>query len=388
MATLGRSNSVTQHKSHRRQCLCCSYLRSSTDPGTWHESESCPWTTGFIINEWGDRRRMDGRSRDRLRDWLGFDCGQHYSEPLREAVEPEEERRIPYHFASFPDRSRNARVNLFSCLYCRLSVSQSDMAVFDQWPHGSSRWYTPILSVESKSLDWRNPTDLLRIQVMAAMVGLAYPVALSSFVSVVSFAVYGFSGRVVLIPCALLATGMTFPLVSLAATQISKYIRDYSHLYRGKRDIREWLDFKKRNPYIFTDKSYDQREDTSGTAREQTRWVDVSLYERCLRSPFRKSSYSFNIGPDLYGILGVSRVATSATIKQAYLVKVKQFHPDRNVGDKQVEETFKLINQAYTILSDPEQRQIFDEYGYDHVKYKWLSDRIKIFVDRKAWCSS
>lgn len=106
---------------------------------------------------------------------------------------------------------------------------------------------------------------------MASMVGLAYPASLASAVSVVSFAVYSFTGRVVVIPCALLATGLTFPLVTLAALQIAKYIRDYSHLYRGKRDIREWLDFKKQNPYIFTDKSYDQREDSSGFEREQSR---------------------------------------------------------------------------------------------------------------------
>lgn len=66
----------------------------------------------------------------------------------------------------------------------------------------------------------------------------------------------------------------------------------------------------------------------------------------------------------------MSRVATTATIKKAYLSNVKQFHPDRNVGNKEVEEKFKLINQAYAILSDPEQRQLFDEYGYEHVKYK------------------
>jgi len=40
------------------------------------------------------------------------------------------------------------------------------------------------------------------------------------------------------------------------------------------------------------------------------------------------------------------------------------------MGSKEIEEKFKLINQAYAILSDPEQRQIFDEYGYEHVKYK------------------
>lgn len=85
---------------------------------------------------------------------------------------------------------------------------------------------------------------------------------------------------------------------------------------------------------------------------------------------FRKSTPSLNIGPDLYGILGVSRVASNSAIKQAYLIKAKEFHPDRNVGSKEIEEKFKLINQAYAILSDSEQRQLFDEYGYDHVKYK------------------
>lgn len=76
------------------------------------------------------------------------------------------------------------------------------------------------------------------------------------------------------------------------------------------------------------------------------------------------------MGPDLYSLLGVNRVASYATIKQAYLRKAKEFHPDRNVGNKEIEEKFKLINQAYAILSDPEQRQVFDEYGYEHVKYK------------------
>lgn len=84
----------------------------------------------------------------------------------------------------------------------------------------------------------------------------------------------------------------------------------------------------------------------------------------------RKPTYSFDIGPDLYGILGISRVASVAAIKKAYLLKAKEFHPDRNIGNKEIEEKFKLINQAYAILSDPEQRQLFDEYGYEQVKFK------------------
>ncbi len=72
----------------------------------------------------------------------------------------------------------------------------------------------------------------------------------------------------------------------------------------------------------------------------------------------------------MYGLLGISRFASNTDIKHAYLLKAKEFHPDRNVGNKQIEEKFKLINQAYAILSDPDQRQLFDEYGFDHVKYK------------------
>ncbi len=72
----------------------------------------------------------------------------------------------------------------------------------------------------------------------------------------------------------------------------------------------------------------------------------------------------------MYGLLGISRFASNTDIKRAYLLKAKEFHPDRNVGNKQIEEKFKLINQAYAILSDPDQRQLFDEYGFDHVKYK------------------
>jgi hypothetical protein len=42
--------------------------------------------------------------------------------------------------------------------------------------------------------------------------------------------------------------------VMIGALQIGRYIRDYSHFYRGKRDIREWINFKKQNPYFFSDK--------------------------------------------------------------------------------------------------------------------------------------
>jgi hypothetical protein len=100
--------------------------------------------------------------------------------------------------------------------------------------------------------------------------GVAYPAFAVSFISLLSFGFYAVTHRVFLVPIALFSTGLTLPIVALAATQMGRYIRDYSHLYRGKRDIREWLDFKRRNPNIFTDKSFDQRGAQPGFDRQRT----------------------------------------------------------------------------------------------------------------------
>ena len=66
---------------------------------------------------------------------------------------------------------------------------------------------------------------------------------------------------------------------------------------------------------------------------------------------------------DYYEILGVSRTATKAEIKKAYRRLAMKYHPDRNPGDKEAEEKFKLINEAYQVLSDDEKRAIYDRYG-------------------------
>jgi curved DNA-binding protein CbpA len=60
---------------------------------------------------------------------------------------------------------------------------------------------------------------------------------------------------------------------------------------------------------------------------------------------------------DYYKILGVSENATQDEIKQAYKKLAMKYHPDRNPGDKQAEEKFKEINEAYSVLSDPEKRK-------------------------------
>ena len=64
--------------------------------------------------------------------------------------------------------------------------------------------------------------------------------------------------------------------------------------------------------------------------------------------------------PDYYKILGVGRNASAEEIKKAYRRLARQYHPDRNPGDKQAEERFKQISQAHDVLSDPDKRRAYD----------------------------
>ncbi len=66
---------------------------------------------------------------------------------------------------------------------------------------------------------------------------------------------------------------------------------------------------------------------------------------------------------DYYEILGVSRNADQETIKKAYRRLALEYHPDRNPNNPEAEERFKLIRQAYEILSDPEKRREYDLFG-------------------------
>ncbi len=66
---------------------------------------------------------------------------------------------------------------------------------------------------------------------------------------------------------------------------------------------------------------------------------------------------------DYYDILGVSRNASQEEIKRAYRRLAKKYHPDRNPGDKHAEEMLKKINEAYSVLSDPEKRANYDRWG-------------------------
>ena len=67
---------------------------------------------------------------------------------------------------------------------------------------------------------------------------------------------------------------------------------------------------------------------------------------------------------DYYEVLGVDRNADAATIKKAYRALGKKYHPDANPGDKEAEEKFKELSEAYAVLSDPEKKQKYDQFGH------------------------
>jgi molecular chaperone DnaJ len=67
---------------------------------------------------------------------------------------------------------------------------------------------------------------------------------------------------------------------------------------------------------------------------------------------------------DYYEVLGVEKNATPEEIKKAYRKKAIQYHPDKNPGDKQAEENFKEAAEAYEILSNPEKKQRYDQFGH------------------------
>lgn len=88
-------------------------------------------------------------------------------------------------------------------------------------------------------------------------------------------------------------------------------------------------------------------------------------HSRCVRQiatrkwgPFMATTYQ-----DYYASLGVPRTATPDEIKKAYRKLARKHHPDLNPGDKQAEEKFKAVQEAYDVLSEPEKRKRYDRLG-------------------------
>ena len=67
---------------------------------------------------------------------------------------------------------------------------------------------------------------------------------------------------------------------------------------------------------------------------------------------------------DYYEVLGIGKNATDAELKSAYRKLAKKYHPDLNPGDKEAEEKFKEVNEANDVLSDPQKRQRYDQFGF------------------------
>jgi curved DNA-binding protein len=89
---------------------------------------------------------------------------------------------------------------------------------------------------------------------------------------------------------------------------------------------------------------------------------------------------------DYYKILGVPRAASAEDIRSAYRKLAKQFHPDRNPGNKQAEDRFKEINEAYQVLSDTEKRSRYDQLGESYSQ--WQQNGAPGSYDWGQWAAS
>ena len=92
---------------------------------------------------------------------------------------------------------------------------------------------------------------------------------------------------------------------------------------------------------------------------------------------------------DYYEALGIPKTASIAEIRSAYRKLAAKYHPDVNPGDHTAEDKFKEINEANEVLSSPEKRQMYDQYGHDGPAQGFggeggFGDIFDMFLDRKS----
>lgn len=81
-------------------------------------------------------------------------------------------------------------------------------------------------------------------------------------------------------------------------------------------------------------------------------------------------------GKDYYKLLGLSKSASAEEIKKAYRKLALKYHPDRNKGDKDAEAKFKDISEAYAVLSNPDKRRQYDQFGAEGFQHRYTQEDI------------